>query len=124
MPMNWIPRFRSRPLASSGNGDASSRGQPLVSALSVGPDGAVPLRSGVDRRYLPAWRLIFLVYIVLLVRLVTLVDIGPTAYAHRMEELKSGSVLDRVVARVMYMDPVSRKLATEARIGMRKLGLR
>lgn len=65
--------------------------------------------------YMPAWHVIFFIYVILIVRLIAMADMGPGAYQNRIDRLSEGSFIERAAARVMYMDPVSRDIATDLR---------
>ncbi len=93
-----------------------------VSVTSFNHDGMEIVRVRKERRWLPAWHLVFFVYMVMLVRLIAMADAGPAAYANRIAQLEAGTVLERAAAKVMYMDPVSRSIANEVRAGLRKFG--
>jgi hypothetical protein len=71
---------------------------------------------------MPVWHVIFFVYLILLIRLVAMAQIGPGGYAIRMDEMQSGTSLERVAARIMAMDPISQKLAIQVRGGLRYIG--
>jgi len=90
--------------------------------LSFNHDGLEIARVRNERRWLPLWHIAVFLYLALLIRLISIADAGPTAYANRMENLRNGNVLERFVARVMYMDPVSRSIATKVRGTVRKFG--
>ena len=50
-------------------------------------------------------------------------EVGPAAYANKMALLENGTLIERIAAHVMYMDPVSREIAVNIRAGMRKIGI-
>ncbi len=87
-------------------------------AFSFTPDGLQIARRRDRRRWLPLWHLIFFIYLVLLIRLMAMADLGPAGYAHRLEEMRGGTLLERGAAQVLRMDPVSRTLALQVRGGL------
>jgi len=93
----------------------SSQYQRSASVLSFNHDGVEIARVRAKRRWLPIWHVMVFVYLILLIRLIAMADIGPAGYANRMVEMRNGSFLERTAARVMDLDPVSRKLAAELR---------
>ena len=74
-------------------------------------------------RWLPVWHFVFVIYLALLVRLIAMAEVGPAAYANKMALLENGTLIERIAAHVMYMDPVSREIAVNIRAGMRKIGI-
>ena len=92
-----------------------SQYQRSSAVLSFNHDGVEIARVRTKRRWLPVWHLMVFVYLILLIRLIALADIGPTGYASRMNEMRQGNFLERNAARVMAMDPLSRRLASELR---------
>lgn len=70
------------------------------------------------QRWMPAWHLVFFIYMAFLIRIVVMADMGPTAYDQRVTQLKNGNVLEKVAGLVMHMDPVSRVLAMKLRHGL------
>lgn len=86
--------------------------------LSFNHDGLEIARVRSNRRWLPVWHIVFFVYVALLIRLITIAQIGPAAYTARMDELRSGNALERAAAVVMQMDPVSQALAYKIRGGL------
>lgn len=95
----------------------------MASVISFNHDGFEIARVRTKRRWMPAWHVIFFVYMIFVVRLITMIDIGPASYGNRVAELANGSAIERIAARVMRMDPVSHQFVIEARSGLRKLGL-
>jgi len=95
-----------------------------ASVVSFNHDGLEIARVRNERRWLPLWHIAVFIYLALLIRLVTIAEIGPAAYANRMENMNNGSMLERAAASIMYMDPVSRNIAVGLRNGMSNLGLR
>ena len=93
-----------------------------ASVLSFNHDGLEVARAKKSGRWLPVWHIIFFIYIGLLMRLVSMAEVGPAAYGNRMAELEKGNVIERMTAQIMYMDPVSRSIATNIRSGLRKIG--
>lgn len=98
---------------------ASPMSYGLESRLSFNHDGLEVARVRRQRRYMPVWHVIFFIYLGLLIRLISMADLGPGAYENRMAELRDGSVIERVTASVMYMDPVSRSIALNLRRALR-----
>ena len=94
-----------------------------ATVVSFNHDGLEIARVKTGRRWLPYGHLAIFLYLALLIRLVTVADIGPASYAARMERLEDGGFLERLSARVMYMDPWSRSLATDIRASLRDLGV-
>lgn len=86
--------------------------------LRFGGDGVELVRKRTNRRWLPLWHVIFFVYMALLIRLVIMADMGPGSYTARMAELENGTMIDKVAARVMAMDPVSEALARRLRASL------
>ena len=88
-----------------------------ASVLSFNHDGLeiarVKRRAGV--RWLPLWHIVFFIYLVLLIRLVAVADIGPAGYANRMEQMRNGTVLEQAAAVIMDMDPISQRFAAKLR---------
>ncbi len=114
--------FRLRPRTQASNLDFA-RGRPqFVTVASFNHDGLEIARVRSHRRWMPVWHFIFVVYMVLLIRLVVMIDIGPAAYANRIDQLESGTQIERLAARVMYLDPVSVEIANQARRSLRNLG--
>ncbi len=103
----------------------SVRQKPRANAtvFSFNHDGIAVARIRKKNRWLPVWHFIFVVYLALIIRLVTIAEAGPASYANRMAELENGTFMERAAARVMYMDPVSRQIAVNIRRGMKNLGL-
>ncbi len=62
-------------------------------------------------------------YIFLFIRLAVVADIGTGGYAQRTEQLSGGSVAEQIVAKIMYLDPVSRHAAATLRSLIRDVGL-
>ena len=91
--------------------------------VSFNHDGMEIARVKPERRWLPYGHLAIFLYLVLLIRLVTIADIGAASYESRMEKLEEGSFLERFTARVMYMDPWSRALASDIRASLRDMGV-
>lgn len=91
--------------------------------LSFNHDGLEIARVRNDRRWLPLWHIAVFIYLAMVIRLIVIADIGPAAYANRIEKMSEGTVLERVAAVAMYMDPVSRGIATELRGALRNLGM-
>ncbi|KMW59305.1 hypothetical protein AIOL_004287 [Candidatus Rhodobacter oscarellae] len=69
------------------------------------------------------WHIVFFIYVVLLIRLISMVEIGPASYGHRMAQLQNGTFIERTTARVMQMDPLSQSIALRIRVGMKRLGI-
>lgn len=93
-----------------------------ATVLSFNHDGLEIARVRNERRWLPVWHIAVFLYLTMLIRLVTIADIGPATYAYRMERMNDGNAIERLVARAMYMDPVSRAIAIKLRGAMRELG--
>lgn len=93
-----------------------------ATVISFNHDGLELARVRKKNRWLPIWHFIFVIYLGLIIRLVTMAEAGPASYAYRMEELETGTVFEKVAARVMYMDPVSRNIAINIRRGLKKFG--
>jgi hypothetical protein len=89
--------------------------QSTSAVLSFNHDGVEIARVRTKRRWLPVWHLMVFLYLILLIRLIALADIGPTGYASRMDEMRQGNFLERSAVWVMAMDPLSRRLAAELR---------
>ena len=90
-----------------------------AAVLSFNHDGLEIARvKTTRRRWLPLWHIVVVVYLVLLVRMVAVADIGPAGYANRIEEMRNGNALERISARIMALDPVSRKFAGHLRSGI------
>ena len=94
-----------------------------AAVVSFNHDGMEIARVRQNRRWLPLWHIAVFLYLALLIRLITMTDIGPVAYQERMEEMKNGTLMERAAARVMYMDPWSRSLAIGVRRGLKELGM-
>jgi hypothetical protein len=97
--------------------------QPSAAVSSFKHDGLEIARVKNERRWLPVWHIIFFVYLALLVRLVAMADIGPGAYAGRIDDMRNGNLFERAAAYVMHMDPVSQQIAISLRRGMREWGM-
>lgn len=91
--------------------------------LSFNHDGLEIARVRNERRWLPLWHIAVFLYLALLIRVIVIADIGPAAYANRVEKMNEGSFLERAAGKAMYMDPISRSVAIELRAAMRNLGL-
>lgn len=102
---------------------AGSEFQRSTAVVSFNHDGLEIARKKTERGWLPFGHLAIFLYLVLLLRLVTIADIGAASYESRMEKLEDGSFLERVTARVMFMDPWSRSLASDIRSNLRDLGV-
>lgn len=90
-----------------------------ASVLSFNHDGLEIARVKTHRRrWLPFWHLLVFIYLVLLIRLVVLADLGPVGYAARMNEMNNGTLLERGAAKIMQMDPYSQQLAVRLRKAM------
>ena len=86
--------------------------------FSFNHDGLEVARVRNRSRYLPLWHVIFFIYFAMIIRLVVAADIGTAGYEARMQEMREGHTLERLAARVMHMDPVSRQLAVQIRTGL------
>ncbi len=93
-----------------------------TSVLSFNHDGLEIARTKRERRWLPIWHVIFFIYLILLIRLVTMAQIGPGGYAMRMDEMQNGNAVEQVAARIMAMDPISQRLAVKIRGGLQYFG--
>lgn len=89
---------------------------------SFNHDGLEIARVRHERRWLPVWHIVFFIYLGLVIRLVTMTEIGPAGYAQRMAQLENGTLVERMTAQVMQMDPVSRKIAIQVRSSLRSMG--
>lgn len=89
--------------------------------LSFNHDGLEIARVRKKNRWLPVWHVIFFVYLVLLIRLIAMADMGPAAYANRVAQLEKGVWIERMAARIMFMDPVSQQIAITLRRNFRNL---
>lgn len=96
-------------------------GYGFESRVSFNHDGMEIARVKPRKKWLPVWHFIFFVYIGLLIRLISMADMGPAAFENRMAELENGTIIERVTARVMYMDPVSRAIAIDIRRGLKDI---
>ena len=115
MPLAIVsPRGQSRRL--SGGYRRSS------SVLSFNHDGLEIARTRTEKRWLPIWHVVFLVYLILLIRLVAMAQIGPGGYAMRMDEMQNGNPAEKVAAQIMAMDPISQRLALQIRGGLKYIG--
>jgi hypothetical protein len=85
------------------------------------PRNTIALTPPSTRRWLPLRHLVFFLYIALLIRILALAELGPGAYAQRLEEMRRGSLPERAAALVMRMDPASRQLALQLRAGLARL---
>ncbi len=94
-----------------------------ASVLSFNHDGLEIARVRHERRWLPLWHVAVFLYLALLIRLVAMADIGPAAYASRIDQMNDGSFVERAAARVMQMDPWSQKIAVEIRHSLKNLGM-
>ncbi len=83
--------------------------------LSFNHDGLAIARTKKHRRWLPLWHFMVFIYLVLLIRLVVLADIGAVGYHARMAEMENGNILERGAAKVMQLDPISQSLAVTIR---------
>jgi hypothetical protein len=72
-------------------------------------------------KYLPLWHLVFFIYVILIVRLIAMADMGPVAYQSRIDSLSQGNLFERFAAKVMYMDPVSRSISVDLRKSLRAM---
>ena len=93
------------------------------SVLSFNHDGLEVARVKNERRWLPIWHIAVFIYLALLIRLIAIADVGPAAYANRLEQMNKGSFVEQAVAKVMQMDPISQKLALKVRRSLRSLDL-
>ncbi len=94
------------------------------SVLSFNHDGMEVARVRNRSRYLPLWHVVFFLYLALLIRLVVAADIGTASYEARMLQMRNGTVVERVAAGVMQMDPVSQAIALKLRAGLTVLNER
>ena len=83
--------------------------------LSFNHDGLEIARSRKTRRWLPLWHIMVFIYLILLVRLIAIADIGTVGYNARMAEMEKGNILERAAAVVMQLDPISQDLAATIR---------
>jgi hypothetical protein len=90
--------------------------------LSFNHDGLEIARVKNEKRWLPIWHVAVFLYLVLLIRLIAIADVGAASYANRMEKLENGSFLEWTAAKVMQMDPISRGIATSLRGSLREMG--
>lgn len=90
--------------------------------LSFNHDGIEIARVRNERRWLPLWHISVFLYLAMLIRLVTIADIGPASYANRMDKMNNGNLIERATATVMYMDPISRSIAVKLRRTLHDLG--
>jgi len=111
-----------RTQANKQSGEAGKQYRRSASVLSFNHDGLEVARARKSGKWLPVWHIIFFVYIGLLIRLVSMAEVGPAAYANRMAELENGNFIERITARVMHMDPVSRSIASNIRSGLKTIG--
>jgi len=116
--------FRGSFRSNNPNRKFSDRYHQSASVLSFNQDGLEIARVKKRRKvpWLPVWHLVFIVYLGLLIRLIAMADLGPAAYGNRMAELESGTWIERMTAKIMFMDPVSRSIAVEVRAGLNRLG--
>ena len=91
------------------------------SVLSFNHDGLEIARTRNNRRWLPIWHIAVFVYLALLIRLVAIADVGPAAYANRLDQMSNGTLVEKSVAMVMQMDPISQKLALKIRRSLKNL---
>ena len=94
-----------------------------AAVLSFNQDGLEIARVRHERRFLPFFHITMFFYLAMIIRLVVMAEVGPVAYASRMDQLSNGNMLERAGAFVMQMDPVSRDIATQLRSAMRDLGI-
>lgn len=95
---------------------AASEYRRSASVLSFNHDGLEIARVRYRRRrWLPIWHIMVFTYLVLLIRLIAVADIGPAGYGVRMSEMHNGNQLERLAASIMDLDPVSRQMAMKLR---------
>ena len=83
--------------------------------LSFNHDGLEIARAKKTRRWLPLWHIMVFNYLILLVRLIAVADIGPVGYQARMTEMENGNFLERTAAMIMQLDPISQEMAATIR---------
>ena len=93
------------------------------SVLSFNHDGLEIARTRNERRWLPIWHIAVFVYLALLIRLIAIAEAGPAAYANRMQQMGEGTFIERSIATVMQMDPISQKLAMKMRRSLKNLDI-
>lgn len=90
-----------------------------ASVVSFNHDGLEIARVKTRRRrWLPVWHIIVFVYLILLIRLIVLADIGPVGYAARMNDMRDGTLLEKGAAKIMQPDPYTQALAAKLRRGI------
>lgn len=94
-----------------------------ATVLSFNHDGMSLARVRKKNRWLPVWHFIFVIYLAMIIRLVAMAEAGPGSYGARMAELENGSTIEKIAAKIMYMDPVSRNIAINIRKGLRDIGM-
>jgi len=94
-----------------------------ATVMSFNHDGLELARVKNERRWLPIWHIAVFIYLAMLIRLIAMADVGPAAYGSRLDKMSEGTMIERVAARVMAMDPVSQSIANSVRSAMRDLGL-
>lgn len=114
-----MPMFKFWTATSAARRGVASQYQRTASVLSFNHDGLEIARVKTHRRrWLPVWHVIVFVYLMLLIRLVVLADLGPVGYAARMNAMSNGNILERSAAKVMQLDPYSQALAVKLRRGI------
>jgi len=72
-------------------------------------------RARKSRPWLPVRQILVFIYLVFLIRVVVVAEIGPTTYDARVADMSERTFLERAAARVMFLDPVSRSMAARVR---------
>lgn len=88
-----------------------------ASVLSFNHDGLEIARAkrSSRSRWLPVWHFVFFIYLVLLIRIVAIADIGAAAYSSRIQDMRDGTIIERAAAQVMGLDPISGRAAVAVR---------
>lgn len=93
------------------------------SMLSFNHDGLEIARTRNERRWLPVWHIAVFIYLALLIRIIAIAETGPAAYANRMEQMSEGTVIERSIAVVMQMDPISQQIAMKVRRSLKNFDI-
>lgn len=84
---------------------------------SFNHDNTILARRRRSRRGVPLVHFTAFVYLVLVLRIFAMAEMGPGNYSARMIQMQDGPLIDRIAAFVMAPDPISRDVALNLRRG-------
>ncbi|MEM1389230.1 MAG: hypothetical protein AAF626_18085 [Pseudomonadota bacterium] len=121
-----IPRYlfrrQSMPgLPGRGPEHGLGRGSGRAFVESFQHDNVALARTRSVRRSLPWVHFAAFLYLAMVLRVVSMAEMGPGSYAARVVDMRAGSAVERITAVIMQPDPISQGLAVNVRRGLRAL---